>query len=133
MASSSEAPWAQAMAQQARITPTEWTQIQQNLAQLGPAHQGGLLHQGSTIAEPPSLVVQVAALHTKVQRQITQLIDRLPMTIVVHIDTVSFSRASAGQPHRFVVVFDNQHALELTDINNFPSDKDLAQVALECP
>jgi hypothetical protein len=56
---------------------------------------------------------------------------KLPWRIARHIQSLAFWY---DEPQlRFVLVFDNGHKLEFTDVDRFPTDADIAQIALECP
>ena len=77
--------------------------------------------------------ITVHAADVKLRLKIAQLIDALPMSVCARIPRVEFYPAFQEAPAQFVVHFDNQKQLIFQDIDAFPTEQDLAQIALDCP
>ena len=115
-----------------------------NLGQQAQAHQA---HQwlpqqalnGALQARSPSNnsglipVVSVSGLQAKVREKVQTAIAQLPMKICARISDIHFYQEVPGGSMRFVVVFNNGHQIDFTDVDEFPAPEHIARIALECP
>lgn len=79
------------------------------------------------VSAQPLFMVAVA--QTKLKRQAQRVIDALPTRLCVMINTIEFY----GDPAQFVVVFASGKRIEFNNIDTFPTDENIARIALECP
>jgi hypothetical protein len=80
---------------------------------------------------PLPMSITINFTEAKIKLQADEAMRKLPWRIARHIQSLAFWH---DEPQlRFEIVFDNGHKLEFTDVDRFPSDADIAQIALECP
>ena len=77
--------------------------------------------------------VTIMAAHEKIRIQIARLIDALPTSVCSRITRVDFFPSFQEIPMKFTIIFDSGKTLDVFDVDNFPSDEHLAQIALDCP
>lgn len=68
----------------------------------------------------------------KVERAIETCSLLLPMRLATRISMIRFGPQGVIDP-MFEVVFMGGHVITFPDIERFPSDDDLARIAIECP
>lgn len=104
-------------------------------AQMYPGYVGPPNQQA---ARPPDRVVMsVAPQATKAATKISQALEQLPMRLAGQILSINFVEkldANFKVTGRvFMVTYTNNRTLEFGDVDSFPSEADIARIALECP
>jgi hypothetical protein len=95
------------------------------------AAQAKYLQWQATQTSVPSCIVMVA--QQKITRQIDRMIDALPTRVCQHIDSVRFFPTTPDRNARFYILFTNNKTLEFEDVDEFPTDAQLARIGLDCP
>lgn len=96
----------------------------------------GIIHPGKHYFPPvpmqfQSQYVSVRPLQLKIQTAIGRLCDQLPMRLARKIVEVRFGPEGVTDP-RFEVVFLGGRVLVFDNVDEFPTDADIARIALEC-
>lgn len=79
----------------------------------------------------PTMRINVA--EAKAQAQVKALVDQIPMSLARHILSCAFFNGDQDVSSCFVVTFYNGHQVRFIEIDEFPSDKHIARIALDCP
>jgi hypothetical protein len=110
-------------------------QAQANVQSLVQSNQAMSVPWDLQTWQPASVAptLSMSAGELKLRIQITKLIEVLPVSICSRIMRVDFFPAFQDARRRFVVVFDTQKELIFEDVDAFPSDEQIAQIALVCP
>lgn len=87
-------------------------------------------------ARDERVVLAVAPQATKAAQSIDRLLAQIPMRLAGRIASVRFVEKLEGNQvaaQMFVVTYDNRRVLEFANIDTFPTETDIARIALECP
>lgn len=86
---------------------------------------------------PERVVLSVSPQSTIAANKISQTLTQLPMRLAGKISSINFveklDRNQKPTAQVFVVTYINNRTLEFDDIDAFPSEADIARIALECP
>jgi hypothetical protein len=91
---------------------------------------GGLQIAATQLNYQFTPAVTVSPLTVVATRKIDRLIEQLPLRVLAKIARITFVH---GNPMMFTVAYLDGHRAEFTDIENFPSDADVAKVLVELP
>lgn len=76
-----------------------------------------------------NILFTVDPVHVMMQRKLLELSVRLPVRLTTQIKRI----ALIEEPLRIEVVYANGYTLVIHDVDAFPSEADIARIALECP
>jgi hypothetical protein len=79
----------------------------------------------------PAHIVRGQVGSLKARQQIDNAIEKMPMSLAVHIESITFHHKDSGAPAYFQVNFISGQTLMFDDIDNFPSELHIAKIALE--
>jgi hypothetical protein len=69
---------------------------------------------------------------TRIRAAMQRACEQLPLRLAHKISEIRFGPDGVTNP-RFEVVYMGGKVIEFDDVDNFPSDADIARIALECP
>lgn len=106
-------------------TSASWLSQQAQGAQLhGQFHPTGY-DTRKILADRTNIVVH------KCHARIDKLVEALPMKLAGRISEIRLEQS--GNNYAFVVIFEGGHELTFENVDEFPTDADLARIALEAP
>lgn len=94
-------------------------------------------HNAGSNYAPDREMLSIDPLTTKAAAKIARALEQIPMRMAAKILRIAFVVKYAAGTHDqtqvFVVTYANNATLEFGDIDMFPTDADIARIALECP
>jgi hypothetical protein len=80
----------------------------------------------------PSPFASFRPLEIKMQRKVARLVAQIPMRLAARIVSIDCYETGTNNLS-IVVLFDNRQQIIFANIDEFPTDEDIARIALECP
>jgi hypothetical protein len=85
-----------------------------------------------TFSPPPSYSQSVKPTNRKFQLALDRAIEQLPIRLANKIHVIRFGPDGSDDPH-FEVIFKSGKVVTFEDVDHFPTDADIARIAVECP
>ncbi len=112
------------LAQANNISQGAWPSVAAQRWMAAQANQSGA---GQSVQSPALTIIPAAE---KARAKLNKLLDQIPMRLAANIRDIDFYDRG---PARFVITYTNTHTLEFENVDEFPTDTDIARIALECP
>jgi hypothetical protein len=104
--------------------------LQQGIIKSGDA--GKFLRDFPAESQPPSYTHSAKPTNRKVQLALDRAIEQLPIRLANKIHVIRFGPDGSDDPH-FEVIFKSGKVVTFEDVDHFPTDADIARIAVECP